>query len=210
MDEATRRAQHKLRFSHMPYLYHRHRKLGTAHLAWSVAWQKEVQEVLTELETVRFGADCFVAPEARIFAEPHRGIVLGDENSVAADVFLHGPVQTGRRVSFNPGVSVDGGRAGVRLGDDVRIGQGAKLYAFEHGLDPSQPITEQKTRSRGIQIGNDVWIGANACVTDGVVIQDHAVIGAGAVVTGDVPEWAIVGGVPARVLGDRRDWPRER
>jgi acetyltransferase-like isoleucine patch superfamily enzyme len=192
----------------MPYLYHRHRKLSTPHLAWSLEWQREVQERLMQLETVRMGESCFVAPEARVFGEPHRGIVLGDECSVAADVFLHGPITTGRRVSFNPGVSVDGGRAGVRLGDDVRIASGAKIYAFDHGLEADEPITEQKTRSAGIQIGSDVWIGANACITDGVVIGAHAVVGAGAVVTSDVPEWAIVGGVPARILGDRRAWPR--
>lgn len=208
MDPETLRARHKLRFSHMPYLYHRHRKLGTPHLAWSLEWQREVQETLVQLETVRLGEGCFVAPDACVFAEPHRAIALGDECSVAAGVFLHGPIEAGRGVSFNPGASVDGGRGGVRFGDDVRIASGAKLYAFEHGLDPEQRITSQRTRSSGIRIGSDVWIGANACVTDGVTVADHAVIGAGAVVTRDVPEWAIVGGVPARVLGDRRSWKR--
>ncbi len=159
-----------------------------------------------DLETVRLGEGCFVAPSARIFAEPTRGIVLGDECSVAADVFLHGPVEVGSRVSFNPGVHVDGGRAGVRLGNDVRIATGAKLYAFDHGLDPSSPIALQPTRSLGIVVGDDVWIGANACVTDGVRIGAHAVVGAGAVVTRDVAEWSVVGGVPARKLGDRRSW----
>jgi acetyltransferase-like isoleucine patch superfamily enzyme len=51
-----------------------------------------------------------------------------------------------------------------------------------------------------------VWIGANAGITDGVRIGDHAVVGMGAVVTADVPDWAVAGGVPARILGDRRRW----
>lgn len=59
--------------------------------------------------------------------------------------------------------------------------------------------------SRGITLGVDVWVGANAGITDGVTVGDHAVIGMGAVVTSDVPPWAIVGGVPARVIGDRRE-----
>jgi len=60
-------------------------------------------------------------------------------------------------------------------------------------------------RSRGIRIGRDVWVGANAGITDGVSIGDHAVVAMGAVVTRDVPDWAIVAGVPAVVLGDRRE-----
>jgi acetyltransferase-like isoleucine patch superfamily enzyme len=66
-------------------------------------------------------------------------------------------------------------------------------------------VREQPVTSRGVRIGRDVWIGANACITDGVTIGDHAVVGMGAVVTRDVPEWAIVGGSPARIIGDRRN-----
>lgn len=51
----------------------------------------------------------------------------------------------------------------------------------------------------GVRIGEDVWIGAGAGVTDGVTIGEHAVVGMHAVVTRDVPAWAIVAGVPARV-----------
>lgn len=59
-----------------------------------------------------------------------------------------------------------------------------------------QEIVEYKR----VLIGDDVWIGTNAMVLDGVRIGNHAVVGAGAVVTKDVPEYAIVAGVPARVI----------
>jgi acetyltransferase-like isoleucine patch superfamily enzyme len=64
------------------------------------------------------------------------------------------------------------------------------------------PILEQGDDSVGIRIGNDVWIGANAVVLDGVSIGNGAVVGAGSVVTQNVPEFAVVVGVPARI----RSW----
>ena len=55
-----------------------------------------------------------------------------------------------------------------------------------------------------VVIGSDVWIGANAVITPGVRIGDGAVVGAGAVVTKDVAPYTIVGGVPAKVIGNRK------
>jgi len=56
-----------------------------------------------------------------------------------------------------------------------------------------------------IEIGNDVWIGANAIIVDGIKIGDGAIVAAGAVVTKDVPPYAIVGGVPAKIIRYRFD-----
>jgi predicted O-methyltransferase YrrM len=61
--------------------------------------------------------------------------------------------------------------------------------------------------SRGVSIGDDVWIGANAAVVDGCRIGAHSVVAAGAVVTRDFPEYQIIAGNPARSVRDRRDGP---
>ncbi|WP_256560574.1 acyltransferase [Pyxidicoccus xibeiensis] len=189
----------------MPWLYF---VLKPRHRAWADAWQREVQDRLRELETVEIAEGCFIAPEARIFAELGRTVSIGPGCSIAADVFLHGPAVLGPRVSINARASLDGGAAGLRIGEGTRIATGATLYAFDHGLAPDRPVREQPVTSRGIVLGADVWVGANAGITDGVTVGDHAVVGMGAVVTRDVPAWSIVAGVPARVIGDRRERPR--
>jgi maltose O-acetyltransferase len=55
-----------------------------------------------------------------------------------------------------------------------------------------------------VMIGDDVWIGARVIVLPGINIRDHAIVGAGAIVTQDVPAWAIVGGNPAKVIRYRK------
>jgi acetyltransferase-like isoleucine patch superfamily enzyme len=198
-----RREQHKKRLSWMPWLYF---SLRPHHREWAQQWQREVQARLRELETVELEEGCFIAPEAHLFAEPGRPIRVASGASIAAEVFLHGPVSLGRGVSINARASLDGGAGGITLGEGTRVATGATLYAFDHGLAPDRPLREQPVTSRGIVLGADVWVGANAGITDGVTVGDHAVVGMGAVVTRDVPAWAVVGGVPARVLGDRRSW----
>lgn len=187
----------------MPWLYF---SLKPEHRAWAEEWQRDVQQRLRRLETVEIGDDVFIAPEARIFAEPGRAVVVGAGSSIAAEAFVHGPVELGERVSLNVRVTLDGGSAGIRIGSDTRVATGAALYAFDHGIGSDRPIREQPVSSKGITIGQDVWIGANCGITDGVSVGDHAVVAMGAVVTRDVPPWSVVGGVPARVLGDRRRW----
>lgn len=194
------RAQHKKRLSYMPWLY---ASLKPAQRAWAQQWQEELQAHLRAMETVVLGEDCFVAPEANLFAEPGRDIILGDHCLVAADCFLHGPIRLGRHVSINHGVSMDGGAAGIEVGDHSRIAARCTLYAFNHGMAAGARVREQPVSSVGIRIGRDVWIGANVGIVDGVSIGDGAIVGMGAVVTRDVPAGTVVAGNPARVIRPR-------
>ena len=193
---------HRRRMARMPWLYFRAKP---AIRAWAEPWQAELHARLHRTEDVELDPTCFLAPDADLIAEPGRRIIAGPRCAFAAGVFVHGPVRLGADVSLNPQVTVEGGTAGITIGDGTRIATGARLFAFDHGMAPDRPIRDQPTRSRGIRIGSDVWIGANAGITDGVEVGDHAVVAMGAVVTHDVAPWAIVAGVPARVVGDRRD-----
>lgn len=194
--------QHKKRLSWMPWLYF---SLKNKHLAWAKPWQDEVQAKLSALETVHIGEHCFIAPEAQLFAEPKRDIHIGNRCMIAADTFLHGPITLGDEVAINHGCSFDGGRVGIKIGSQTRIANNVTIYAFNHGMSPDAPVYQQAANSKGISIGNDVWIGARAGIVDGVTIGHHAIVGMGSVVTKDVPNWAIVAGNPARIIGDRRD-----
>lgn len=202
MADIDYQAQHKKRLSWMPWLYF---SLKPKHLSWAKPWQDDIQQRLCQLETIHIGEQCFIAPQAQLFAEPGRDISIGNQCMIAADVFMHGPITLGNEVAINHGCSIDGGRNGIKIGNQTRIANNVTIYAFNHGMSPSEPIYKQPATSKGVVIGPDVWIGAQAGIVDGVTIGDCAVIGMGCIVTKDVPNFAIVAGNPARVIGDRRD-----
>lgn len=115
---------------------------------------------------------------------------------------MTGDLEAGADSTINPFAVV---RGRITLGSAVRIGAYSSLLAFNHGFAPDEPVFRQPHTSKGIAVGDDVWIGSNVTVLDGVRIGSHAVIGAGAVVTKDIPDWRVAVGNPARVVRDRRD-----
>ncbi|WP_394496063.1 acyltransferase [Shewanella sp. ENK2] len=194
--------QHKKRLSWMPWLYF---SLKEKHLVWAKPWQDEIQQHLTQVETIHIGEHSFIAPEANLFAERGRDIHIGNQCMIAADVFLHGPIKLGDEVAINHGCSFDGGKVGITIGNKTRIANNVTIYAFNHGMSVDNPIYQQAVTAKGITIGDDVWIGAQAGIVDGVTIGNQAIVGMGSIVTKDVPEFAIVAGNPAKIIGDRRD-----
>jgi acetyltransferase-like isoleucine patch superfamily enzyme len=89
----------------------------------------------------------------------------------------------------------------VSIGRECVIADRVMLIDFDHGMvEVDRPIRLQGIYKRDVRVGNNVWIGYGACILRGVTVGDNAVIGTNAVVTRDVPENAVVGGVPARVI----------
>lgn len=192
--------QHKKRLSHMPWLYFR---LKPRAQAWAKPWQDEIQARLQALETVSIGNNCFIAPDAHIFAEPGRDIVIGDNSYIASGCFLHGPIRLGKNVSINAGTMIDGGSRGVVIGDNCRIAAACKFYAFNHGLEATRTIGEQATSSVGIELMSDVWLGAGAGVVDGVVMAEGSVAGMNAQVCHSTEDYVVYGGNPAKAISRR-------
>ncbi|CAM5715018.1 hypothetical protein SPURM210S_07712 [Streptomyces purpurascens] len=184
-------------FDHCPWLY-----AEQASQAQRAAQEQRRKRLLAGAGTVQLGEGCFVARTAAVYPDH---LDLGDRSYIAAHAYVTGDIRTGADCTINPFTVV---RGTVALGDGVRVGAHSSLLGFNHGTDPDLPVHRQPVTSRGITIGDDVWIGSHVVVLDGVTIGDHCVIGAGAVVTKDLPAWTMAAGNPARRIRDRRD-PRE-
>lgn len=159
------------------------------------AWHRELAG---RCQRLTFGDEVFVSPLSAVFADV---LVLGDRTYLSGNTCLWGTITLGADCTLNPYSEL---RGKVTTGDGVRIGAHVSILGFNHEMEPELPVHQQGLTSIGITIGDDVWIGSHAVVVDGVSIGSHSVIGAGAVVTRPVPEWAVVAGNPARQIGDRR------
>jgi acetyltransferase-like isoleucine patch superfamily enzyme len=96
----------------------------------------------------------------------------------------------------------------ISIGRECIIADRVMMIDFDHGVvEVERPIREQGIYKRDLDIGHNVWIGYGACLLRGVAVGDNAVIGTSAVVTVDVPENAVVAGIPAKVIR-KRDAPK--
>jgi acetyltransferase-like isoleucine patch superfamily enzyme len=118
-----------------------------------------------------------------------------------------GVLEIGRGTAVNEYCNLRASGACISIGAGCMLAQFVTLVGSNHGMDPAQPMQRQPwdLERRGIVIGDDVWIGANAVILPGVKIGKGAVVAAGAVVNKDIPEFDIWAGVPARRVGSRHD-----
>ena len=106
----------------------------------------------------------------------------------------------GRNCVFNRGVLLDGRGGRLSIGDCVDVAQETNIWTLEHDVQDDF----HKDSGAPVTIEDHVWIASRVTVLPGVRIGRGAVVATGAVVTKDVPAMAIVGGVPAKVIGERR------
>lgn len=144
--------------------------------------------------------------------EQRRRLTAGPGLRMSPSVSL----RNSERISLGAGVHVGersclwaGNTAGrISLGDKVLLAPEVYITASNYGTDWGTAIMDQPTREADVIIGAEAWLGVRSVVLAGVRIGAGAVVAAAAVVTSDVPSGAIVGGVPARVIGWRQGCPR--
>ncbi len=122
--------------------------------------------------------------EPRAFFHSGRNITIGDNSGIGINAYLSGKVMIGNNVMMGPDV--------VILTQNHKFDR-LDIPMLEQGFKDEQPV----------KICDDVWIGVRAIILPGITVGKGAIIAAGAIVTKDVPEYAIVGGNPAKVIKQR-------
>jgi acetyltransferase-like isoleucine patch superfamily enzyme len=160
---------------------------------------------IRDSRAITLGSHVWIEGHANL--SPMGGTIrIGDESHILSYAMLlgfGGNIAIGQHCTVHPFCILYGG-GGLQIGDSVRIAAHTVIIPANHIFEnPEIPIRLQGVRTEGVVIKNDVWIGTGVRVLDGVTVGQGSIISAGAVVTKDVPDYAIVKGVPARVTSWR-------
>ena len=145
---------------------------------------------------------------ARIIVNGFSSIRIGSFTSIMSSSYLYAHeskgLTIGKNCSFNHNVLIGASGGEIKIGDNVLIGPNVVLRASDHIFSSVEiPIRTQGHRFGSIVIGDDVWLGSNIVVTSGVNIGSGCVVGAGSVVTKDLPSMTVCAGVPAKPIRSR-------
>jgi acetyltransferase-like isoleucine patch superfamily enzyme len=134
-------------------------------------------------------------------------IVLGNNLLIARNTILScndSSIRTGNLLSIGASCIISS-RSHISIGSNVQIGAGSQLMAGTHSADdPEMPSLLQPRVSKGITVEDNVWIGNGTIILDGVTVGRNSIVGAGSVVSKDVPAYTVVLGNPARVIQKRK------
>ncbi len=135
-------------------------------------------------------------------------VVLGDEVVINKDTIIEsghgGSLVIGARTTIQPRCQLSAYKGAIRIGADVQIAPNCAFYPYNHGMLADTPMKSQPLVSKGgIVLEDDVWLGYGVVVLDGVRIGKGAIVGAGSVVTRDIPAGAVAAGNPAKVIKNK-------
>lgn len=114
------------------------------------------------------------------------GLIIGDNVGISQNCFIQV-------------------RGLVQIGSNVMLGPGISIFSENHGTsDLNTPMINQAEIRIGVKIENNVWVGANSTILDGVIVGEGAIVAAGSLVNKNVPAFAVVGGVPSKIIKYRK------
>lgn len=174
---------------------------------WYTGWGKALL-----LQVARYVTNDVIAhvPSYRLRHAWYRralGMTIGEGTALGLAQYIHVPgrqragrvgIQIGARTVVNRGCCLDG-RGGLTIGDNVSVSPG--VWILTDGHDMHDPFFAEVLAP--VVVGDYAWLGSRAMILPGVTIGEGAVVAAGAVVTRDVAPYTVVGGVPARLIGER-------
>ena len=159
---------------------------------------------LTKWQRISIGNNSVISRKAELDPGKNGRIEIGSNCHIHDYSILRclggGQIKIGDDVSVNP-FCVLYGIGNLTIGSGVRIATHTAIIPANHNFQRlDRPIYKQGITKKGITIRDDVWIGANVSILDGVTIGQHTVIAAGSVVTKNIPNRVVGAGVPCRVL----------
>ncbi|MGD1872862.1 MAG: DapH/DapD/GlmU-related protein [Mastigocoleus sp.] len=182
-------------------------KLTFGRIGKSVYIQEGVDFLDTHLIEIGDRVHLFKGIRIDAAGHPNNSILIGDgvamERNSEIGALDNTYVQISENTFIGSGVSI-AGPGNIKIGKRCLIASHVGIFANNHNFaDPDKYIADQGVTRKGIEIGNDCWLGHAVTVLDGVTIGEGCVIGAGSVVTKDIPPYSIAVGVPAKVVKNR-------
>ena len=150
---------------------------------------------------------CLISPKAEVEITSHlsigRGSIVGSFTKIKS---ADGPLQIGRNVEISTGCFLSSFTAGTYIGDDCMIGPNCSVVGNNYQYDRLDvPIRlQEKISSKGVRIGDNVWLGAGCVVLDGADIGAGSILAPNSVVSARIPENSVVQGNPGKVIFTRR------
>lgn len=165
------------------------------------------------LSRISLGKSVIIGDYVEINALSRNGVIVGNNVSILKNTIIEctGVIRNigeGLVIGNNVGIAQNcfiQVRGQVTIGDNVIFGPGVSVFSENHVFDnPDLSVSVQGETRRGVTIEEGVWIGTRAIILDGVTIGKNSVVAAGSVVNKNVPAYSVVGGVPAKVLKNRK------
>lgn len=156
-----------------------------------------------------FGRSVTIGSHCEIDGFAYENIILGDCVKIGSYSKL---LSTSHFSKFGKGLKMGnnsaigdfthfGASGGIEIGENVIMGSYISFHSENHNYsDTSKLIREQGVTSKGIKLGDNIWVGAKVTFLDGCVVGNNSVVAAGAVVNGVFPDNVVIGGIPAKVL----------